>query len=92
MDLIVEKLKRRFDQDGIKTAALREQVDISAAKNNERGLSASSPSFDRNWLAMQLKMLGDVLGNSPDNTIQDIAARFLSPIHKQKLFSKKLKI
>lgn len=35
VDLVTEEVKRRFDQDGVKTAALREKVVIQAAKKEQ---------------------------------------------------------
>jgi len=35
VDLVTEELKRRFNQDGMKTAALRETVVIKAAKQEQ---------------------------------------------------------
>ena len=60
----------------MKTAALREKVVIQAVKR-EHTLNVDSlhlpVHFDRGRLEMQLKMIGDVFGASPGNTVQDIA-------------------
>ena len=76
VDLVTEQLKRRFDQDGMKPAALREKVVIQAAKKEHTFYVDSlhlPVHFDRGRLEMQLKMIGDVFGASPGNTVQDIA-------------------
>lgn len=85
MDLVTEELKRRFDQDGMKTAALREKVVNQAAKK-EQTVNVDSLHlplhFDRERLETQLKMIGNVFSDTPGNTVQDIAAN-MSKLHPQ---------
>ncbi|KAF3849575.1 hypothetical protein F7725_019294, partial [Dissostichus mawsoni] len=91
VDLLTAELKRRFDQDGMKIAALRENVLIEAA--NSRGqqqtleleslhLPQLISDVDRYRLDLQLKMLGDAIGDSPCHTVQDIATR-VAKLHPQ---------
>ncbi|KAJ4940123.1 hypothetical protein JOQ06_026432 [Pogonophryne albipinna] len=71
VDFLTAELKRRFDQDDMKIAALRENVLIEAA--NSRGqqqtleleslhLPQLISDVDRYRLDLQLKMLGDAIG------------------------------
>ncbi|KAI4799976.1 hypothetical protein KUCAC02_016514 [Chaenocephalus aceratus] len=77
VDLLTAELKRRFDQDGMKIAALRENVLIEAA--NSRGqqqtleleslhLPQLISDVDRYRLDLQIEMLGDAIGDSPCHT------------------------
>lgn len=85
VDLVTEELKRRFDQAGMKIAALREEAVIKAAKK-EQTVNVDSLHlplhFDRDRLETQLKMIGDVFGNSPSHTVQEIAKK-ISNLHPQ---------
>lgn len=85
VDLVTEELKRRFNQDGMKTAALREKVVIPAAKK-EQTVNVDSLHLplhlDRERLETQLKMIGDVFSDTPGNTVRDIAAN-MSKLHPQ---------
>ena len=69
----------------MKTAALREKVVIQAVKR-EHTLNVDSlhlpVHFDRGRIEMQQKMIGDVFGASPGNTVQDIAEN-MSKLHPQ---------
>ncbi|KAI4811092.1 hypothetical protein KUCAC02_014013 [Chaenocephalus aceratus] len=80
VDLLTAELKRRCDQDSMKIAALRENVLIEAA--NSRGqqqtleleslhLPQLISDVDRYRLDLQLKMLGDAIGDSPCHTDTD---------------------
>lgn len=81
MDLNVEEVRRRFYQDGVKTAALWEQV-VFMADRKEQTVNVDSQHlslhFDRDWLETQLKMFEGVLGDSPGNIVQDVYKRCLS--------------
>lgn len=83
VDLVTEKLKWRFDQDSMKIAALREQAIIKAANRSET-VNVESLHLPRqivkDRLELQLKMLGDVLVDSPCETTKDIATG-LSKLH-----------
>ncbi|KAF3840617.1 hypothetical protein F7725_006479 [Dissostichus mawsoni] len=74
VDLISAELNRRFDHDGMKIASPRENVLIEAA--NSRGqqqtldleslhLPQLNSDADHYRLDLQLKMLGDAIGDSP---------------------------
>lgn len=60
VDLVTAEVKRRFDQDGMKTTALREKVLIKAA-NKEQIVDIDSLHlplhFDKARLEIQLKMM-----------------------------------
>lgn len=69
----------------MKTAALRDQVGIMAAKKEQTvkmDFLHLTLHFDRDQLERQLKVFGDVLGNPPSNTVQERAAT-LSKLHPQ---------
>lgn len=71
VELVTEELKRRFDQEGMETAALREKVVIKTAKKEQTvnvDFLHIPLHLDRET---QLKMIGDVFGDSPGNTVQD---------------------
>ncbi|CAJ1074012.1 zinc finger MYM-type 1-like protein [Xyrichtys novacula] len=83
--LITEEMKRRFDQDGMKTAALREKMVPVKVQRKVQGTHIQCfllfGCLD-DQLETQLKMIGDVLGDSPGDTGQDIAAN-MSKLHPQ---------
>ncbi|KAK5926757.1 hypothetical protein CgunFtcFv8_022304 [Champsocephalus gunnari] len=101
LDLLTAELKRRFDQDGMKIAALRENVLIEGANSmgQQQTLELESlhlpqliSDVDCYRLDLQLKMLGDAIGDSPCHTVQDTATR-VAKLHPQAIlaFSKTLK-
>ncbi|KAI4832190.1 hypothetical protein KUCAC02_015165 [Chaenocephalus aceratus] len=94
VDLLTAELKRRFDQDGMKIAALRENVLIDAA--NSRGqqqtleleslhLPQLISDVDRYRLDLQLKMLGDAIGDSPCHTYKQESKKWIAEIKKDPL-------
>ncbi|KAF3844506.1 hypothetical protein F7725_007669 [Dissostichus mawsoni] len=86
VDLLTAELKRRFDQDGMKIAALREAANSRGQQQTLELESLHLPQLisdvDRYRLDLQLKMLGDAIGDSPCHTVQDIATR-VAKLHPQ---------
>lgn len=89
LDLVQSELSRRFDQTGMKTAALGENTVIDAANSLiSSELDAQSlqlpNQLDTGRLHLQLQMLGDVCkgADSPCETVQEVASH-LSNLHRQ---------
>ncbi|KAK9967734.1 hypothetical protein ABG768_002111 [Culter alburnus] len=84
VSLVTAEVKRRFDQDSMKTAALRENVLIKEA-NKEQIVDTDSLHlplyFDKTRLEIQLKMIGDLCSDCP-KTVKDIATT-MPKLHPQ---------
>ncbi|KAF3850455.1 hypothetical protein F7725_012227, partial [Dissostichus mawsoni] len=80
-------LDRRFDQEGLQVAALREQTVINAANGEYSGMreitAAQVPDqFDKSRLHMQLTLLGNLSKTKGLKTAQDVAG-FIGALHPQ---------
>ncbi len=84
VDLVRAEVKRRFDQDGMKTAAFRENVLINAA-NKKQIVDIDSlhlpQQIDKHRLEIQLKMMGDLCSDSIE-TVKDITTTIFK-LHPQ---------
>lgn len=65
LDLVTTELDRRFDQEGLQVAAMREQTIIDVANGDYSGLNeitaAQLPDqIDKSRLHMKLTLLGDL--------------------------------
>lgn len=72
VDLMHAEIQRRFEQDGMATAAKREKVLLDAAKGNVSDLSNLQlpPQTDTASLDPQLKMLGGLTKQQPSRTFK----------------------
>ncbi|KAF3837143.1 hypothetical protein F7725_004607 [Dissostichus mawsoni] len=87
LDLVTTELDRRFDQEGLQVAALREQTVINAANGEYSGMreitAAQVPDqFDKSRLHMQLTLLGNLSKTKGLKTAQDVAG-FIGALHPQ---------
>ena len=87
LDLVTTVQDRRFDQDCLQVAALREQTVINAAKGEYSGMremtAAQVPDqFDKSRLHMQLTLLGDLSKTKGLKTAQDVAG-FIGALQPQ---------
>ncbi|KAF4104258.1 hypothetical protein G5714_015245 [Onychostoma macrolepis] len=84
VDLVRAKVKRRFDQDGMKTAALRENMLINAA-NKKQIVDIDSPhlpqQIHKHRLEIQLKMMGHLDSDSIE-TVKDLTTTIFK-LHPQ---------
>uniref|UniRef100_A0A8C1YNY7 Uncharacterized protein n=1 Tax=Cyprinus carpio TaxID=7962 RepID=A0A8C1YNY7_CYPCA len=82
---LIQTVKRRFDQSGIKVAAQRETTLIEAANQNLSGLNEEMQlpeKFDRSRIQMQLTLLGDLTKERRFTAVKELA-EFISSLHPQ---------
>jgi hypothetical protein len=77
-DLVVQELKQRFDQPGMKVSAQRERLIIDAASKSLTADDMDVPvlpaNIDRRRLGVQLSMLHDLCTDNPVEAVHDVAA------------------
>ena len=90
LDLVTTELDRRFDQEGLQVASLREQTVIDAANGDYSGLNEITAAqlprlpdqIDKSRLHMQLTLLGDLSKTKGLKSAQDVAG-FVAALHPQ---------
>jgi hypothetical protein len=87
LDLVTTELDRRFDQEGLQVAAMREQTVIDAANGDYSNLNeitaAQLPDqLNKSRLHMQLTLLGDLSKTKGLKSAQDVAG-FIGTLHPQ---------
>ena len=76
VDLVSNELSRRFDQAGMKTAAQRERLLISASSQSLASVPELPPlpqNIDKRRLGLQLMMLHDLCAEKPVQDVQCLA-------------------
>ncbi|KAM4593578.1 zinc finger MYM-type protein 1-like [Odontesthes bonariensis] len=75
LDLVRTEVERRFDQEGLRVAAGREQAVLQAAQGKRVDVgSLELTSFSREQLSLELDILSDVCRGREVKTIQDVLA------------------
>jgi hypothetical protein len=77
LDIVINELRRRFDQPGMKIAAQREQLLVDAATRStisEPDMPPLPLSIDQRRLSVQLSMLHDLCSDKQVANIQALAA------------------
>ena len=84
LDVVRSEVERRFDQEGLRTAAGREQAVLEAAqgKRVDVGSPELSP-FSREQLSIELDILRDVCRGREVITIQDVVSIILHTLQPQ---------
>jgi len=87
LDIVTTELDRRFDQEGLQVASLREKTVIDAANGDYSGLNEITAAqlprlpdqIDKSRLHMQLTLLGDLSKTKGLKSAQDVAGFVTAP-------------